>query len=133
MALKLTMLSPERKLLSDIPVQSVTVPGSEGQIEILDGHATFYGLLETGPFRYLAEDGSEESGVISSGFCRVEGENVTLLAETLEFSREIELGRARDAQKKAEEQLREASLDEKSFKKYERKLQRALVRQQMAK
>jgi F-type H+-transporting ATPase subunit epsilon len=57
---------------------------------------------------------------------------VRALAETVELANEIDLGRAKNAQLKAEEMLRTASLDEHQFKKYELKLQRAIIRQEVA-
>lgn len=128
--LKLTVLSPERRLLDGVSTSEVTLVGEEGQIQILPGHAPMLGTLETGAFRYLR--GSEEAahGLISSGFFEVRDDQVTLLAETLELEGEVDLDRARRAQQTAERVLSEAELDEHRFKKYQLKLQRSLVRQQ---
>ena len=128
----LTFLSPERKIAEQVRVQSVTLTGSEGQIEILPGHAEMIGTLETGMFSYKPESGSPVRGVISTGFFEVKGDHITVMAETSESSSEIDLNRARSAQKKAEAALSDPHLDSKLFRKYELKLQRALIRQQVA-
>jgi F-type H+-transporting ATPase subunit epsilon len=130
--MKLTILSPEKKIASAIEVSVVTLPGSEGQIQILDGHADMIGTLETGEFNYSPVSGPKVAGVITSGFFEVRGGNVTVSAETVELVQEIDLNRARSAQKKAENALTDPELDFKLFRKYELKLQRALVRQQVA-
>jgi F-type H+-transporting ATPase subunit epsilon len=127
--LKLTLLSPERRLASRAPVTSVLLTGSEGEVEILPGHGAFLGTLETGVFRITHESGKTESGVISSGFFEVVDNELTVVAETLEFSVEIDIQRAKRAQLKSEEMLKEAALEPAAFKKYQLKLQRALVRQ----
>ena len=132
--LKLTLLTPERRVFEGVDVSSVTLPGSEGQIQILPGHASFLGSLETGAFRFsrTQDGGGEDAGVISSGFFRVADGLVTVMAETLELRGDIDVARAKAAQAKAEKMLNEETLDEHQFRKYELKLQRALVRQQEA-
>lgn len=130
--MKLTILSPEKKVAAAIEISSVTLPGSEGQIQILPEHADMIGTLETGPFNYVPVSGAPELGVISSGFFEIRPGEVTVAAETCELSREIDLHRAKTAQKKAEGALSDPELDMKLFRKYELKLQRALIRQQVA-
>jgi F-type H+-transporting ATPase subunit epsilon len=70
--------------------------------------------------------------VISSGFYDVKDDVVNVLAETVELAGEIDLDRARRAQKAAEDNLKSAELTESSFRKYQLKLERALIRQQTA-
>lgn len=130
--MKLTVLTPERRLLDRMNVESVTLPGSEGQIQILEGHAPMLGTLETGVFSYLAGAGKEESGVISTGFFEVRGDEVSVMAETLELKKEIDVARAKRAQETAQNALQDAALDEHRFKKYQLKLQRSLIRQDLA-
>lgn len=130
--MKLTILSPERRLATDIDVSVVTLPGSEGQIQVLPEHADMIGTLETGEFNYEPASGKKVVGVISSGFFEVREGKVTVTAETVELVKEIDVSRARSAQKKAENALTDPELDFKLFRKYELKLQRALVRQQVA-
>jgi F-type H+-transporting ATPase subunit epsilon len=132
MALQLTILSPERRLLENVVADELTLTGSEGQIQVLPGHAPMISTLETGTFKVRHGDGTETGGVISSGFFEVRDDKVTLLAETLELRGEIDVSRARKAQQEAEDMLKQAELDENSFKKYQLKLERALIRQQYA-
>lgn len=128
----LTFLSPERKIAENVRVSSVLLTGSEGQIEILPGHAEMIGTLETGIFAYTPEGGTVIRGAISTGFFEVKGDHVKVMAETSEAAGEIDLARAKSAQKKAEAALSDPHLDQKLFRKYELKLQRALIRQQVA-
>ena len=81
---KLSILSPERRLLENAEVEEVTLNGSEGEIQILPGHAAMVGTLETGEFRYRLAGGQKSGGVISSGFYEVRDDLVSVLAETLE-------------------------------------------------
>jgi F-type H+-transporting ATPase subunit epsilon len=129
--LKLSVYSPERKLIERRDVDSITLPTSEGEIQVLPGHVQMAGQLETGPFSY-SEKGAEVRGVITSGFFEVVGEEIIVLAETLELASEIDAQRARLAYKKAEDALKEAGVEEGHFRKYQLKMQRAMIRQQEA-
>jgi len=130
--LTLTVLSPERKLVDGLQIQSLMVTGSEGLIQILPEHAEMIGTIETGPFSYSPVSGEAVAGVISTGFFEIKGHQVIVMAETCELSKEIDVSRAKVAQKKAESALSDPELDNKLFRKYELKLQRSLIRQQIA-
>jgi F-type H+-transporting ATPase subunit epsilon len=130
--LTVTVLSPERKLLEGVEILKAHFRSSEGEIEILPGHISMVGTLETGIFEFAhAKDGASTSGVFSSGFFRLTGSVLTVTAETIELKGEISVDRARAAQAKAVQMLTEASLSDEDFRKYELKLQRAVIRQQV--
>lgn len=132
--IRLNILSPERKLLESKEVREVTLPGSEGEFQIMPGHVPMAGTLETGMFSYPDPDASQGGviyGFLSTGFFEVHSDEVNVMAEVLELSHEIDLDRAREAQKKAEEQIK-TSEDQENFRKYQFKLQRSLIRQQVA-
>lgn len=131
--LTLSVYSPERKLLEKAEVEEVTLTGSEGQIQILPGHAAMVGSLETGFFRYKTSASNEVVGIISTGFFEVIDGDLTVMAENVELKGEIDVERARKAQKLSEDTLKNANLDERTFRKYQLKLQRSLIRQQLEK
>jgi len=128
--LTLNIFSPEKRVLVGRRVAEVTLPGTEGQIQILPGHAAMVGALETGIVSYRLEGDAVARGAISTGFFEVAEDQLTLTVETFEMSGELDVERARKAQATAEKMLQDATLDESQFKKYELKLQRALIRQQ---
>jgi F-type H+-transporting ATPase subunit epsilon len=118
----LSILAPERILLDDEAAESLTITTGEGDM---------ISTLETGRFIYRDSKGQNVVGVISSGFLNVENGTVKVIAETIELAGEIDKNRAKQAQMKAEKMLTEASLDEHSFKKYQLKLQRSIIRQSL--
>ena len=128
----LSIYSPERKLLENEPATSLLLSTVEGESEILPGHVDMVSKLETGRFEYKTLTGKPVTGLISSGFINIENNSVKVLAETLELPNEIDVNRAKAAQLKAEQMLADASLGEHEFKKYQLKLQRAVVRQNIA-
>lgn len=125
----LSILAPERKLLQDEPAESLIITTAEGEIEVLPGHADMISALETGRFVLKKANGQKSVGVISSGFLNVEGGAVKVIAETIELAGEINKDRARQAQANAEKRLQDAGLDPAAFRKYQLKLQRAIIRQ----
>jgi F-type H+-transporting ATPase subunit epsilon len=131
--LKLTIYSPERKIAERVDIRQVTLPTSEGQIQILPGHAAMIGQLVTGAFEYELRSGEKARGFVSTGFFEVADGQVYLTPETAELSGDIDVSRAAKAQAKAEQVLKSSELDSHSFRKYQLKLERALVRQQIGK
>lgn len=124
--LRLTVLTPDRKLLADLEVSEVFVPGYRGELNILPGHAPLMTTLETGVLRYRTrESGPLQSVVVSWGYCQVSQTGVTVLAETAERADEIDSDRALAAWKLASERLDSADLDPDAIEKYRRKLKRA--------
>ena len=130
--LKLSLLSPERKLEEKKEVGEVTLTGSEGQIQIFPGHAPMIGTLEPGLFNYKTTDGNAHGGIIMGGFFQMTGDTLSMLAEHVELTGEINVEHAKQMQKEAEDALKGANLDEHKFKEYQLKLERAIIRQQVA-
>ena len=127
----LSILAPERRLLEGERAVSLIATTTAGEVEILPGHANMVAVLGTGRFVYTIRGEKPVTGVISSGFLNVEDGSVKVVAETIELAKELDLNRAKQAQVKAEKMLTDASLDEHSFRKYQLKLQRAIIRQQV--
>jgi F-type H+-transporting ATPase subunit epsilon len=132
MALTLSIYSPERKLVERIPVQQVTLHGAEGQIQILPDHCDMVGSLTPGAFSFTSDTGERTNGFISFGFFDVSGGNLSVVAETLELDTEIDVERAKSAQKRAQDVLSTQELDLDQIEKYQMKLARSLLRQQIA-
>jgi F-type H+-transporting ATPase subunit epsilon len=125
--LKLTVLSADRRIVENVPATEVTLTGSEGQIQVLPGHQKMVGNLEPGLFMYHSDVG-EDFGFISYGFFQVDGDQVTVAAEAVELTSEINIERAQMALTKAENHLNTADLSEEERTKYARKIERARLR-----
>lgn len=74
------LVSPERNLLS-VPVREVRLPGAEGDLTAMPGHAPAIVNLRPGLVTVVAADGSETDFAVTGGFAEINGESVTLLAE----------------------------------------------------
>jgi F-type H+-transporting ATPase subunit epsilon len=128
--LQLEVVTPERKVLSE-PVSSVTVPGRNGEMQILPGHAALISELKTGVLSYT-EDGATMQLHVSGGFVEVSHDRVSVLAEIAEKPEEIDAARARLAREHTEKVLSSWSGSEEDFEKARAKLERSMVRLQLA-
>lgn len=101
---KLTLVTPEKKVVVDQEVTSVVVPAFSGQLELLPGHAPLVTTLETGILSYkLAGTDVAQKAVISWGYCQVNPTGVNILAEYLQTEDEVSkeaAGRGMEADQK---------------------------------
>ena len=78
--LKLKIISPE-KILFNGEVESVTVPGTLGEFEILTSHAPIISSLEKGTVTYsIPREGKVELD-LSGGFVEVQKDEISLCVE----------------------------------------------------
>jgi F-type H+-transporting ATPase subunit epsilon len=104
-AIELIIVTPERQLLRETVVE-VTVPGLDGELGILPGHAPLMTELGIGELRYRTATSSQPISLsVVRGFAEVLPDRVTLLAETAERAEEIDLNRAERAKARAEKRL----------------------------
>jgi F-type H+-transporting ATPase subunit epsilon len=127
--IEVDIVTPSRRILEGMKVERVSLPTQDGTITVLPGHAELVTLLGTGVLTFPGGSG-ERKFVVSYGFAIVRKNKVIVLAETCEEASEIDLARAKAAQKKAEQYLGTAK-DEGELRKYQLKLQRSIARQQI--
>jgi F-type H+-transporting ATPase subunit epsilon len=128
--LHLEVVTPERRVLAE-RVNSVTVPGRNGEMGILPGHAPLISELKTGVLAYN-RNGTTFQLHVSGGFIEVNNDRVAVLAEIAERPEEIDAARARLAREHTEKQLSLWSGTEEDFEKQRAKLERSMVRLQLA-
>jgi F-type H+-transporting ATPase subunit epsilon len=74
------LVSPERRLAS-LVASEVMIPGAEGDMTAMEGHAPTITALRTGPLRAIDTAGAVKSYVVTGGFAEITGTSVTVLAE----------------------------------------------------
>ena len=123
--IKLDVVTAERVVFSD-EVDVVVAPGVEGQLGILPYHAPLMTMLQPGEL--LVRKGEEELCIaVSGGFLEVRPDRVIVLADAAERAEEIDVSRAEEAKRRAEERLREHAPGVDTAQ-VEASLRRALVR-----
>lgn len=101
----LTIVTPE-KIFYEGEVTSLIAPGSEGYLGVLTNHAPLItGLV---PGKLTVKDGSDQEVhlAISAGFLEVFKNEVTILADSVEFIKDIDTERAKKALNRAKQRLR---------------------------
>ena len=124
--IRLELVTPERLLLSE-EVDEVVAPGYEGEFGVLPGHTQFLAILNIGVLWYRKE-GAVKKIALGGGFAEVTHDRVVVLADTAERTDEIDVARAQRARDRAEDRLKELSMDDETYRKAYAALQRALVR-----
>ena len=108
---QLEIVTPEKQVVRNAAVIEAQIPGLDGYLGILPGHAPLITELKVGAITYSLEDGGVETLAVAWGFAEVLPEKVTILAETAERPREIDVARAEKAKSRAEERLKSNSPD----------------------
>jgi F-type H+-transporting ATPase subunit epsilon len=130
-SIELVVVTPEKQVLRQ-SAKEVQLPGADGYLGILPGHAPLITELGIGELSYHDMSGKESAHLaIIRGFAEVLGDRVTVLAETAEFAEEIDIARAETAKARAEKRLAtgDANID---WDRAAVSLQRALIRIQVA-
>jgi F-type H+-transporting ATPase subunit epsilon len=130
MPILLEIVTPERLAYSG-EVDSVQVPGSEGELGILPHHAPLVSMLGIGELR-IRTGGSEELFAIAGGFVQVRPDKVVVMAETADMASEIDLERAQEARREAERALETGYHEPADLAAARAALQQALLRIRVA-
>ena len=130
MPLQLDIVTPEKLAYSD-EVDAVVLPGSEGELGVLPHHAPLISTLGAGELR-LRKSGQEESFAIVGGFLQVLPDRVVVMAETADIASEIDLEKAQEARRQAEQALEGGFVEGADLAAARASLQAALIRIRVA-
>jgi F-type H+-transporting ATPase subunit epsilon len=100
---QLEIVTPEKKVV-ETPAEEVQIPGKNGYLGVLPGHAPLITELAVGEITYRAQGGPQILAV-AWGFAEVLPDKVTILAETAERPSDIDVERARKARDRAQQRL----------------------------
>ncbi|PWU09771.1 MAG: F0F1 ATP synthase subunit epsilon [Terriglobia bacterium] len=101
-SLDLEVVTPERELVHE-QVAEVQVPGKDGYMGVLPGHAPLLSELGTGALAYVT-GGRRHVLAVHGGFLEVIEDHVRVLADAAERAEEIDVERARVSQRRAQQQ-----------------------------
>jgi F-type H+-transporting ATPase subunit epsilon len=100
---KLEIVTPEKKVV-DTTAEEMQIPGKNGYLGILPGHAPLITELAVGEITFRESSG-EQRLAVAWGFAEVLPDKVTILAETAERPAEIDVARAEKSKARAEQML----------------------------
>jgi F-type H+-transporting ATPase subunit epsilon len=128
----LEVVTPEKYVVSE-EAQIVAAPGLYGEFGVLSGHTPFMTALKVGSVRYTDAGGTEHFVFVSGGFAEALPNKVTILAESAERRRDIDLERAMAAKERAEKRLaQERAREELDYTRLRVALERAINRIRLA-
>ena len=130
MPLLLEIVTPERLAYSDT-VESVQLPGVEGELGVLPHHTPLVSMLGLGELR-IRKDGEVETFAIAGGFLQVRPDKVGGMAGMADMAAEIDLEKAEEARKEAERALEGGFHEGADLAAARAALQVALLRQRVA-
>jgi len=119
------------KLIYSGEVTAVIAPGVEGELGILPHHARLMTILQPGQLT-IKKGPEEEFLVIGGGYLEVRPDKVIVLADTAERAEEIDVARAEEARKRAEQLLKEHAAPPQDLATAEAALRRELARLKVA-
>jgi F-type H+-transporting ATPase subunit epsilon len=126
---QLEIVTPEKMVVRDA-AEEAQIPGRNGYIGVLPGHAPLITELGAGEITY-SRDGQAQRFSVAWGFAEILPDRVTVLAETVERADEIDINRAQESLSKAEESLKSAQTEE-DFAEALGKISRAQARLEVA-
>jgi len=129
--IKLEVVTPE-KYVVDEEVEIAVAPGVLGEFGVLIGHTPFLTTLKTGTVRYTDANGKERFVFVSGGFAEALPDKVTVLAESAERRRDIDVARASAAQQRAQDRLAQEKAEDIDFVRAQAALERAIIRIKLA-
>jgi F-type H+-transporting ATPase subunit epsilon len=122
---QLEIVTPEKIVVKDA-VEELQMPGANGYLGILPGHAPLITELAIGELTYKI-GGTTHRLAVAWGFAEVLPDRVTILAETAERPEDIDIARAQESKSRAQERLKSGSTDV-DYDRAEKALQRAETR-----
>lgn len=126
----LEVVTPHGLVVSS-KVEEVYVPGSQGDFDVLPGHAPLLTSLRIGELHYKLDKGVQYLAV-NRGFAEVTPARITILVDTAESAGDIDVDRARAAKTRAEEKLKTLTPQDPTYPQELEALERAKVRLRVA-
>src|SRR3954462_2985185 len=123
------IVTPEKLVVRDV-AEEMQIPGKNGELGILPGHAPLITELAVGEITYKSGARTQHIAV-AWGFAEVLPDKVTILAETAEKAEEIDIARAEQSKQRAEQRLAKSGEDV-DFPRCQVALERAQTRLQVA-
>ena len=123
--LKLEIITPEAKIFEG-DVETVQLPGVEGEMGILPQHEALVTELMAGELR-ITQKGKTEILAIGEGFAEITGDSVAVLTDGAVNERDIDEKIAEAAVKRAEELLKSSTLEGEELETTQASLARSLA------
>ena len=99
-------ITTHEKIIFDSDVDEIYLKGTKGEFGILPGHIPFMSALDIGIAKVITK-GQTERFTIMGGIFQLQGNEALILTQVAENAEEIDVERAKEAEKRARERLEE--------------------------
>ncbi|TCO78803.1 F0F1 ATP synthase subunit epsilon [Marinisporobacter balticus] len=127
---ELEIVTPDKKFYEG-SVERIVIRTTNGDIGILKDHMFTVSPLQIGAIK-IKQEGKYKEAACAGGFIQVKEEKTTIITDSAEWADEIDIKRAEEAKKRAEERLHKSTEDIDMLR-AKAALKRALTRLQVAK
>lgn len=129
--IKFKIVTPERSV-SEQEVDQATLPVADGEVTILPNHRSYIAALKAGEI--ILKDGDKETSLVTSGgFIEFNDNSLIVLADTAEHVGEIDVKRAEEARKRAEDlKKQKVTMDEMEYARVAAAIEKHAVRIKVA-
>ena len=117
---------PSEKKMDEM-VDSVILPGIEGDFEVMIDHTPLITKLRPGTLRVYKNEHAEYYA-LHDGFVTIENNNVLIVSEGCENKKEINIERAEAAKQRAEKRIADTTNSTIDFRRAEIALKKAIAR-----
>lgn len=123
--LNLEIVTPEQKTYAD-EVDSVVIPGVEGELGVLPQHVPLMTQLLPGELRVM-KGGEELRLAVGEGFVEITADKVAVLTDMAVKESDIDESAAEDAVRRAEEAMKDNKLGDEEYATVKAALQKSLA------
>jgi len=111
--LSVSIVTPNGEAYSAKEASMVVLGTTSGQLGVMANHVPMVASLKVGPLKVIFPDGREEYLAVSEGFVETHKGEVTIIVQTAELGKDIDVERAKRALQRAEDRLakKEEGLD----------------------
>lgn len=126
------IITPEKTVYED-EVDQATLPVADGEVTILPNHRSYIAALKAGELM-VKKDGQEINLAVAGGFIEFAKNTLVVLADRAERAEDIDLQRAEEARKRAEELKKEKiSADSEEYARVAALIEKEMARIKVAK
>lgn len=128
--MQLDIITPIKPVLSE-EIEQVTLPTESGEITILPNHVPLLTKVKPGELS-IVRNKKKSFFAITGGFLEVKANKITILADYAVRAEDIEIAKAKQAQERAEDAMKQKGSD-RDFAQAQAELARALLELHVAK
>ena len=105
--LNVSIVTPNGEAYRAEEASMVVLGTTSGQVGIMANHVPMVASLKIGPLKVVFPDGKEETLAVSEGFVETHKDKITVIVQTAELDKDIDVERAKRAKERAEKRITE--------------------------